>query len=399
MTSIVNGFTTQTSTKTEYAIEQPCDCFTCTAFTAVRPCGQTDNKDDWNFGHIPCCFTCPNVKRCAKPDSAECNIGVDSHKRDPLTRVTWNENAPKLQCVFDVDKINTIQQLDNFKQKFGTQGDYNMAVSNYCQQSSDTCVLDPDTDKNMPRCSRLKSTGKDGELCRSWFNSQPKNTQDTVVQNYCSVNNTPDCKCVNRSLSSTYKTLKPGKVINDGCWWLPCANPQSYLQTKDVQKPECPDNFCDIIYNIIQDRDVDISDVKNDINCVFQPKPPPPKPTPVPPPKPTPVPPPKPTPVPPPKPTPVPPPKPTPVPPPKPTPVPPPKPTPVPPPAPGPITPPIPPISLKKNYMTIIFLLLVIMIPFLDKSRTFYANHMVLSSVVLIIMGVGVYNLQSYLNK
>jgi len=277
--TIVNGFTVQKSTKTSYDTGQPCSCGTCTAFTSNRECGQTDGMSDWEYGHEACCFTCPNKRHCAKPDSKECDIGVDSHKRDPLSRVTWNGRGPNLKCIYDVDKINTFDQIDNFKQRFGIHGDYNNIIANYCQQSSDTCIVDPDTGENMTKCSRLKSTGKDGELCRGWFNQQPKGTQDTVVQNYCAVNNTPDCKCVNRAQNDVYRSLKVGKVINDGCWFTPCANSQSYLQTTEVENPSCPSNFCDVIYNIIKDRDVTIDNIKNDVNCVFKPAP---KPTPTP---------------------------------------------------------------------------------------------------------------------
>jgi hypothetical protein len=386
--------------------------------------------DDWEYGHEACCFTCPNKRRCAKPDKNECFIGVDSHKRDPLSKVTWNGRGPNLKCIYDVNKVNTMDQIDNFKQKFGTHGDFNTIVANFCQQSSDTCVIDPDTGKNMTKCSRLKSTGKDGELCRGWFNQQPKNVQDTVVQNYCAVNNTPDCKCVNRSLNEVYRSLKVGKVINDGCWFTPCANPQSYLQTTDVENPSCPDNFCDVIFNIVKDRDVSIDNIKNDVNCVFKPapKPPPPKPTPPPvvPPKPTPPPvvppvvPPKPTPPPvvppvvPPKPTPPPvvppvvPPKPTPPPvvppvvPPKPTPPPvvPPGPTPPspPPPIPGPPLPPVPPLDLKKNYLVLGFIVIIILIPFFQGSRSLFANHVFLNTIFMVLLGINIYSLQSYIN-
>ncbi|AHL67543.1 putative myristylated membrane protein [Chloriridovirus anopheles1] len=394
MTSIVNGFTKQTSTRTAYDNGQPCSCFTCAFTTTYRECGKTDNKEDWEFGHEACCFTCPNKRQCAKPDKEECVIGADSHKRDPLTRVTWNGRGPNLQCIYDASKINTMGQIDNFKQKFGTAGDYNTIVANYCQQSSDTCVIDPDTGKNMTKCSRLKSTGKDGELCRGWFNQQPKHVQDTVVQNYCAINNTPDCKCINRSLNETYKTLKPGKVINDGCWFLPCANPQSYLQTTDVESPSCPDNFCDVIYNIIKDRDVSISDVQNDVNCVFKPEPKPTPPAPTPP-GPTPPVPPAPTP---PKPGPTPtPPKPGPTPtPPKPGPTPtPPKPGPVP----GPIVPPVPPLSLRKNYLVLAFLVIVVMIPVFKDTRELFSNHFFIGSIFMILLGINVYSLQGVLNQ
>ena len=370
MTSIVNGFTVQKSTKKSYDTGQPCNCGTCTAFTTNRQCGQTDGMDDWNYGHEVCCFTCPVKKQCTKPDSIECNIGTDSHKRDPLSRVTWNGRGPNLKCVFDVNKINTIDQIDNFKQKFGTRGDYNAIIANYCQQSSDTCVIDPETGKNMPKCSRLKSTGKDGELCRGWFNQQAKGVQDTVIQNYCAVNNTPDCKCVNRAQNDVYRSLKVGKVINDGCWFTPCANPQSYLQTTDVENPTCPSNFCDVIYNIIKDRDVTIDNLKNDVNCVFKVEPPKPTPVPV---VPTPV-------------------------PPKPTP------TPV---VPTPVVPiPLPPglvpgssFDLKKNYLVVAFLITIIMIPIFKGSRHFIFGNIFLGLIFIILLGINTYSLQGFLNN
>jgi len=365
MTSIVNGFAVQKSTKTSYDTGQPCDCFSCSAFTANRDCGQTDGMDDWEYGHEACCFTCPNKKHCAKPDSAECNIGLDSHKRDPLEKVTWNGTGPNLKCVFDVDKINTMDQIDQFKQKFGTHGDYNSVVANYCQQSSDTCVIDPETGQTMTKCSRLNSTGKDGELCRGWFNQQPKAVQDTVVQNYCAVNNTPDCKCVNRSLNEVYRSLKVGKVINDGCWFTPCANPQSYLQTTEVENPSCPSNFCDVIYNIIKDRDVTVDNIKNDVNCVFKP-PPKPTPTPVVPPAPKPT----------------------------PTPVVPPAPIPGPP---HPVTP-TPPLDLKKNYLVVPFLIILILFPLFKVPRETFANHFFIGTLFTVLLGINIYSLQEFVN-
>ena len=425
MTSTINGFVVQKSTKTHYGTGQPCSCGTCTAFTTRRDCGRTDGMPDWNYSHESCCFTCPNRENCAKPDSSECDIGTDSHKRDPLSRVTWNGRGPNLKCIFDVNKINTLDQIDKFKQKFGTTGDYNAIIANYCQQSSDTCVIDPDTGKNMTKCSRLKSTGKDGELCRGWFNQQAKGVQDTVVQNYCAVNNTSDCKCVNRSLNEVYRSLKVGKVINDGCWFTPCANSQSYLQTVEVENPTCPSNFCDVIYNIIKDRDVKIDNIKNDVNCVFKPEPPkPPQPTPTPtpapkPPQPTPTPtpapkPPQPTPTPtpapkPPQPTPTPapkPPQPTPAPkPPQPTPTPtpapkPPQPTPTPPgPVPGPFVPPTPTFDLKKNYLVLAFLVITIILPFFKGPRDFIFGNVFLGLVFIALTGINVYSLQELANK
>jgi len=385
MTSIINGFTIQKSTKTSYDTGQPCDCFSCSSFTSVRNCGQTDGMDDWEFGHDACCFTCPNKKQCAKPDKQECTIGVDSHQRDPLTKVTWNGTGPKLKCIYDIDKINTLEQIDNFKQKFGVHGDYNSIVGNYCKQSSDTCIVDPSTGKNMPKCSRLKSTGKDGELCRDWFNQQPKSTQDTVVQSYCGLNNTPDCKCVNRAQDEVYTSLKSGKVINDGCWYSACANPQVYLQTTDIENPSCPANFCDVIFNIAKDHNVDVNHIQNDVNCVFKNDPSPPKPIPPIPPKPGDDPKPKPD---------------------DPKPKPDedddddkPKPKPGPPePLPGPNSPTSSPFDLKKNYLILVVLVIIIMLTIFKGTRDFIFGNVVFGSVFVVILGVNTYILQKFLN-
>jgi hypothetical protein len=368
MTSTINGFTIQKSTKTSYDTGQPCSCGTCFWTTTKRSCGQTDLKDDWNFGFENCCTPfCPDKLKCAKPNPEECVIGVDSHKRNPLNNVTWNGKGPNLQCIFDVDKINTMEQIDKFKQKFGTHGDYNTIIANYCQQSSDSCVIDPDTGKSMAKCSRLKSIGKDGELCRSWFNQQSKGVQDTVVQNYCAVNNTPDCKCVNRAQNESYRALKVGKVINDGCWFTPCANSQSYLQTTEVENPTCPSNFCDVIYNIIKDRDVKIDNIKDDVNCVFKTDPTPPVVPPTPP-----------------------------VVPPTPPVVPPTPPVVPPTPKPGP-TPSFSPLRLlKEHYIVLMYIIFIFLIFFFKGSRTVFNSHILLNSVITVLLGLNIYSLQKY---
>ena len=285
MTTLVNGYTTQKSKKTRYDTGQPCGCFKCSWATEKLTCGQTDLKDDWNYGHETCCLPfCPDKALCAKPNPEECDIGVDSHDRNSLIKATWNDKGPNLKCVFDVDRINTLEQIKNFKEKFGESEDYNSVVGNYCQESSNTCIIDPQTGIKMDKCSRLKSTGKDGELCRSWFGKQSENVKDTLVQNYCGLYNTPDCKCVNRSQNSVYQDLKIGKNINDGCWFLPCSNPQTYLTTQDVRNPKCPENFCNIVYNVMSNNNVTIDKVKDTINCAFKAAPPPaPKPQPPPP--------------------------------------------------------------------------------------------------------------------
>jgi hypothetical protein len=139
---------------------------------------------------------------------------------------------------------------------------------------------------------------------------------------------------------------------------------------------------------------VKIDNIKNDVNCVFKPEP---KPTPTPtPPKPTPIPPVIPTPTPP-KPTPIPPVIPTPSPP-KPTP----GPTPVipPPPVPGPPSPPSQfQFDLKKNYLVIALLVIIVLLPIFKGSRNFVFGNIFLGLIFVTLLGINTYSLQELLNN
>jgi hypothetical protein len=51
---------------------------------------------------------------------------------------------------------------------------------------------------------------------------------------YCLNNPTPDCSCVERSKNKTYNTLRLDSSINDGCWWKPCGDPNTYLVPPNI---------------------------------------------------------------------------------------------------------------------------------------------------------------------
>jgi len=266
----------QTSQKHQY---QPgeCRCFHCSAFSSRIPCLKTKNVEDWQIGSDPCCGGfCTAQPRCVHPDRDECNIGLSSKGANPLIEVEWDKKAPSLKCVYNIENIDSRNQLLAFNDKFGINNDLE---AKYCTQKVTTCP------NQMKECSRLKSIGEGGNECRMWFEKQPNNIRDATIQNYCLKNNTEDCKCAKRSENSTYNAMKGAHAINDGCWFSACANTSgNYLVPSNLINPQCPDKLCQVLFDIIKDGNVSIDNVQNDIECDFKPssppapKPPPPKP-------------------------------------------------------------------------------------------------------------------------
>lgn len=255
------GHLVQTSKKHQYRPGN-CSCFHCSAFSTRIPCHTTYNIMDWQIGSDTCCGGfCKSQPRCVQPDKDECYIGLSSKGQDPLVKYEWNRQAPNLRCVYNLDKIDTKNQIIMYQDKFG---DNNDIISKYCTQKVNTCP------KGMKECSRLKSIGEGGNECRFWFEKQPDYIQDAAMQNYCLRHNTKDCKCVNRANSHIYQALKGSHSINDGCWYSACANEGQYLVPTHLINPTCPDKMCQVIFDIIKDRDVSIDNVQNDIVCNFK---------------------------------------------------------------------------------------------------------------------------------
>lgn len=256
----IYGYTTQTTKNSPY-ISGECSCGSCSAFTHYVGCKEVEGVRDWRIADQKCCGQlCTSQDLCVHKDNSMCSIGTDKTGQNPLTHVSWNREAPALKCQFDLAKINTKAQVDNFKDKFGNNS---ALMSKFCTQKVEEC---PDKIKG---CSRLMSTGDGSDICRAWFQGQSNATKDAMIQSYCIHNNTDDCKCINRANNDVYNAVKPGKIINDGCWFTPCANASKFLVPSNLHNPTCPSNVCDVIYNIVEDRDVDISDITNEVECDF----------------------------------------------------------------------------------------------------------------------------------
>lgn len=274
-----SGNVVQKSRKTVYDTGQSCACGSCSAFSQVIDCSATDNIKDWSLGLEKCCFSCPDKRICARPDPEECDIGINENQENPYKSVTWNSKAPNLTCFYDVSKMNSLNVIQNYRSKFGETEDYNSMMENFCSGLGKKCVTDPDTGQPFKQCCKLNSADDEGDACRIWYNKQPASTQDSTVTNFCfKYENSPDCKCINRSRDPVYNTVKKHSPFNDGCWYAPCASRSKYLVSNDLKTPTCPGNVCQIVLESLQNNNVDIDNVKNTINCTFPPPPSPPSP-------------------------------------------------------------------------------------------------------------------------
>jgi hypothetical protein len=232
--------------------------------------------------------TDPNNIKCYAGDDLyfadrTCEIGLNSQGQSPViaNQLTnpppadykgWPNYRP-IQCIYDRNKIDTIDQSLTAVKQFGAD---NSLTKAFCGSKTFTCPIDM-----VGGCSRYFSNEKDGDYCRDLYNNMTPTEKDSVIMNYCTRNQTDDCKCANRSTNPEYQKLKQGNPFSDACWYIPCSNDQQFFTPSEFSgNPDCPSNICQIVYNISQAHDVDIDHIKNDINCDFSggkyiPKPPP----------------------------------------------------------------------------------------------------------------------------
>ena len=247
----------------------------------TTPCGYTNGVQDLEVGKSPCRWSCPDQNVCLKPDRFECAIGLDSKNNDPLTLITWDQRAPNLKCMYDLNKIDKIDQLRAYSSKFKDDS-INTVMGAFCgKRVSTDCAAGLGGE-----CSRFLAVNDGGRVCREWMASLPRDSQDAVMRDYCLANDTEDCKCINRTTDPDYQRLKSlGNYFSDRCWYRPCANSESiYLVPNRVGSAECAANVCQQIIEAHAEGKIDISGNVNQINCAFPEAIPPGKKDPTPPP-------------------------------------------------------------------------------------------------------------------
>jgi hypothetical protein len=255
---------------------------TCDMFSHDYPCKDYDNAfggktKDWTYDYMACPFA-GSKKKCSKVDPNLCDIGKSSSGNDPFIKVVWaqkeniDRQPPKIRCTYDMNNIDTLEQINAYMSKSASSDAYDQIMQKFCNGESESCPRGPNSDKNMEKCSRLKSTDDAGERCRGWLTKQDEKIKDNIIENYCLKHpNNEDCKCQNRANEETYREAKSGHEIPDGCWYIPCST-SAYLQDSLIEKGKehCPQNMCKMIYDLKKNNDVVIRDNSNTINCNFQ---------------------------------------------------------------------------------------------------------------------------------
>lgn len=124
---------------------------------------------------------------------------------------------------------------------------------------------------NVEKCSPIFSVSEIGDYCRGQYSRLSDGDRDTVSENYCYRHpNVNECKCIMRSSNEDYKKLKIGNPFSDSCWYIPCSNRFQYFVPSAFDViTKCPQNICQIVYDISKVHGVDLNNIKNDINCDF----------------------------------------------------------------------------------------------------------------------------------
>nr|QBK90300.1 MAG: entry-fusion-complex G9/A16 [Pithovirus LCPAC102] len=219
-----------------------------------EPC----DNGDWAYGEKRDCG--PNCIKfeCSELDPSTCpkigkNIIVD-----------WNFNdqgiseSPQVSCMYSpstFDFEDVLQYID----EFGKDTQYNEVVMpQFCFSTSDmstNCEIDPITGNPWPECVNMIDRKDPGILCREWRSNNPE-LADTAQCRYCTNNSSdPTCGCYNRNKNPVYQIVSTDNPINDGCWYLPCSTPESYLVPSSLinDDPPCPDDdiVCGTVNKII----------------------------------------------------------------------------------------------------------------------------------------------------
>lgn len=241
------------------------------------PCEKTDNITDQLIEEIRCGSFALDVKRCAKPDPLQCEIGLSSKNESPVTSVTWLGRSPQIRCFYDSTKIDTINQLQNYKTLFGDTDDYKKLATQFCLNGlSQKC-------SKGNQCSKFRSVDDEGIFCRTFYNTQSLAAQESLGQNVCFANaQLPECSCYTRASDENYKKLSLSAPFKDSCWYIPCRDSFSNLIPSDLRDPVCPTNVCQFILDAANNKNVNISDINSTIDCKFSPNPPNPQPGPQP---------------------------------------------------------------------------------------------------------------------
>jgi hypothetical protein len=240
-----------------------CSAEKCDSTTEKATC----NPGDWEFNQHYCGTGCPTQPQCSRIDPFVCPQLVRS---SALISSAFSNKPPLVDCVYDVNAFDTPEKIEEYVRVFGKDNDWATKIMpNFCTMQTTTCPIDITTGQPMTSCSNFVSPGQSTQICRSWVNCEPE-LSDQVKNQYCSENNTADCKCINRNQNSLYNSLNSAlSDVPDSCWWAPCADTVPFLVPTDMLNENCPSNTCSQLNTAITNNNLSSSVRGNTefINC------------------------------------------------------------------------------------------------------------------------------------
>nr|UOX61104.1 MAG: putative myristylated membrane protein [Diabrotica toursvirus 3a] len=187
--------------------------------------------------------------------------------------VKGSDGTTKKVCEYDLDLFDNIEMGMEYETKFGLKNPgADKIFKQLCFLSTyKDCPLDPETGKPFRKCAYIRAQNIYGDKCREWAVNIKPIELNFLKQRWCTHNkDSGDCKCLNRSENDDFKRLK--NLFNnedDYCWYQPCSNSGAYL-TLDL-KHDCKTVSCHIDYNFVENRDINLNDINNEINCTITP--------------------------------------------------------------------------------------------------------------------------------
>lgn len=229
---------------------------------------------DWAYGERrDCGQNCIRLE-CSELDPNTCpSIGTNIQSawaRDP----SGNSLSPFVSCTYDPSTFDLDDVLE-YQNQFGEDPTYNEVVMpEFCLSGTSTsCPENPHTGLPWKHCPNILDTGQTGEVCRDWRSKNIKTADDSQYR-YCQSNSSdPTCACYQRSSDPVYSLISGDISFNDGCWYRPCSDPESYLVASNLinDDPPCPDEnvICPEVNRVIGESvsNIPVSQFEKSITC------------------------------------------------------------------------------------------------------------------------------------
>lgn len=155
-----------------------------------------------------------------------------------------DEDNVELTCTYSRETLNSDTVISDYQAAFGQDEQFASLLQTACFMTTEDCPTDPLTGQKMPLCSKYVSPTSDGMTCRQQA-LLPGNQDifEAQMENYCRTHTTPDCRCIDRTQTQIYDSLRTGNTSEDGCWWKWCANTTDFIVPPNVVLGKDP-NTC-----------------------------------------------------------------------------------------------------------------------------------------------------------